>query len=169
MVFAIHWHESAMDLHVFPILNPPPASLHIPFLWAIPENQPWAMVSCIQPGLEICFTLDNIHVSMLFSRRKNFENYCLGYSILAFVYKYRWHLKHKLVCSFLGIYPGLIWNLMVKPTTPGWKLAGLIRKGTDSQCLSWVTTKRRVSTPVCQNLKHLHRIVKWVQSLIPYR
>ena len=28
MVFAIHWHESAMDLHVFPIPIPPPTSLH---------------------------------------------------------------------------------------------------------------------------------------------
>ena len=27
-----------------------------------------ALVSCIQPGLAICFTLDNIHVSMLFSQ-----------------------------------------------------------------------------------------------------
>ena len=27
MVFAIHWHESAMDLHVFPILIPPNDSL----------------------------------------------------------------------------------------------------------------------------------------------
>ena len=68
VVFAIRWHESAMDLHVFPILNPPPASLPIPSLWVIPVHQPWALVSCIQPGLVICFTLDNIHVSMLFSQ-----------------------------------------------------------------------------------------------------
>ena len=26
MVFAIHWHDSAMDLHVFPISIPPPGS-----------------------------------------------------------------------------------------------------------------------------------------------
>ena len=31
-------------------------------------HQVRALVSCIQPGLVICFTLDNIHVSMLFSR-----------------------------------------------------------------------------------------------------
>ena len=68
MVFAIHWHASAMDLHVFPILNPPPPSLPIPSLWIIPGHQPRAIVSCIQPGLVICFTCDNIHVSMLFSQ-----------------------------------------------------------------------------------------------------
>ena len=65
--FAIHWHESAMDLHVFPIPILPPASLPITSLWVFPVHQPWAFVSCIQPVLVICFTLENIHVSMLLS------------------------------------------------------------------------------------------------------
>ena len=47
---------------------PPPASLPIPSLWVFPVHQPWALVSCIQPGLVICFTVDNIHVLMLFSQ-----------------------------------------------------------------------------------------------------
>ena len=43
-------------------------SLSTRFLWVFPVHQARALVSCIQPGLVICFTLDNTHVSMLFSR-----------------------------------------------------------------------------------------------------
>ena len=65
--FVIHWQESAMVLHVFPVPIPPPTSLSTWSLWDFPVHQVWALVSCIQPGLVICFTQDNIHVSMLFS------------------------------------------------------------------------------------------------------
>ena len=64
----IHWHESAMELHVFPIAIPPPTSLSTWSLWVFPVHQVRAPVSCIPSGLVVCFTLDNIHVSMLFSR-----------------------------------------------------------------------------------------------------
>ena len=45
----------------------PLTSLSTPSLWVFPVYQVRALVSCIQPGLVICFTLDSIHVSMLFS------------------------------------------------------------------------------------------------------
>ena len=74
--FVIQWHESAMDLHVFPILILTPTSLSTRFLWVFPVHQVRALVSCIQPGLVICFTLDNKHVSMLFSRNIPHSTIC---------------------------------------------------------------------------------------------
>ena len=51
---------------MFPIPIPPPTSFSTRSLWVFPVHQARALVSCIQPGLVICFTIDNIHVSMLF-------------------------------------------------------------------------------------------------------
>ena len=65
--FAIHWLESTVGVHVFPIVNPSPTSFPIPSLWVIPVHQPQHPVSCIKPGLAIHFTYDNLHVSMPFS------------------------------------------------------------------------------------------------------
>ena len=64
--FAIHWHESATGVHVFPILNPlpPPCPSHPS--GSSQCTSPEHPVSCIESGLAIHFTYDNIHVSMPF-------------------------------------------------------------------------------------------------------
>ena len=57
-----------MGIHVFTILNPlsPPSPSHPP--GSSQCSSPEHPVSCIEPGLEIHFTYDNIHVSIPFSQ-----------------------------------------------------------------------------------------------------
>ena len=65
--FAIHWHESATGVHVFPISNPPPTSLLSHPSGSSQCTSPKHPVSCIEPGLVIRF-IYIIHVSMPFSQ-----------------------------------------------------------------------------------------------------
>ena len=66
--FAIHQHESATGVHVFPILNPLPPSSPYHLSGSSQCTSPRHPVSCIEPRLAICFLYDIIHVSMPFSQ-----------------------------------------------------------------------------------------------------
>ena len=68
VVFATHWHESTMGVHVLPILNPLPSSSPSHLSGSSQCTSPEHPVSYIELGLAIRFTYDNLHVSMLFSQ-----------------------------------------------------------------------------------------------------
>ena len=66
IVFAIYQHASATDIHVFPILNPPPSPYHPS--GSSQCTSPKHPVLCVEPGLATRFIYDIIHVSMPFSQ-----------------------------------------------------------------------------------------------------
>src|SRR5574337_520388 len=66
--FAIHQHESATGIHVFPILNPLPLPSPYHPSGSSQCTSPKHPVSCIKPGLVIRFIYGIIHVSMPFSQ-----------------------------------------------------------------------------------------------------
>ena len=53
--FAIHHHESATGVHMFPILYPLPPPFLYPPSESSQRTSPKHPVSCIEPGLVICF------------------------------------------------------------------------------------------------------------------
>ena len=73
-----------------PIPIPAPTSLSTRFLWIFPVHQAWVLVSCIPPGLVICFTIDNIHAvlskhaTLAFSHRvqRSVLYICVSFSVL---------------------------------------------------------------------------------------
>ena len=65
--FAIHQHESATGIHVFPILNPPPPLSPYHLSGSSQCTSTKHPVSCVEPRLVIRFLHDIIHASMPFS------------------------------------------------------------------------------------------------------
>ena len=67
--FAIHWHELATGIHMSPPSQtplPPPTPSHPSGLSQCTSFE--CPISCIELGLVIYFTSDNIRVSVLFSQ-----------------------------------------------------------------------------------------------------
>ena len=108
--FAIHQPESAMGVHVFPILNPPPTSLPYQPSGSSQCTSPKHPVSCIEPGLVIRFLYDIIHVSMPFSQiippsPSPTESKRLFYTSVSLlrshIQGYRYHLSKFHICALV--------------------------------------------------------------------
>ena len=108
--FAIHQHESATGVHMFPILNPPPTSLLYHPSGSTQCTSPKHPVSCIEPGLVTHFLYDIIHVSRPFSQiippsPSPTESKRLFYTsvslLLSHIQDYHYHLSKFHICALI--------------------------------------------------------------------
>ena len=100
--FAIHQHESAMGVHVFPILNPPPTSLPIPSLLGHPSapapstlyhtsNLDWRLVSHMITYMFQCHSPKSSHPLPLPQSPKDCSIHlclfcCLAYRVIVTIF-----------------------------------------------------------------------------------
>ena len=114
----MYQRESTTGVHVFPILNPPPTSLPSHPSGSSQYTSPKHPVSCIEPGLVIHFTCDNIHVSMSFSQiippsPSPTESKRLFYTsvslLLSLIQGYRYHLSKFHIYGILYTVSILYW------------------------------------------------------------
>ena len=116
MGFVIHWQESAMDLHVFPILTPPPTSLLIPSLWVFPCTSPehlshasnlgWQSVSHLIIYMFQCYSLKSSHPRLPPQSPKVCSiHLCLFFCFASRSYRYhlsKFHIYALVYC--IGVY-----------------------------------------------------------------
>ena len=128
----------------------PPTSLPIPSLRVIPVHQPEHPVSCIEPGLAIHFTYDNLHVSMPFSHiippsspptesKRLFYTICVSFAILHTGYHY--HLSKFHIYALVYCIGGDSLVAQVVKRLPA-------MRETRVQCLGWEVPWRRTWDPL---------------------